>query len=80
MTTPRHGEYFLPYIFCWIYGERKDFIRVFPSIRVYSSVIIHFNDIDHEYFWVSIVGWDEVVKCDPVVVDVAKALDYSQYR
>jgi len=79
LTTSRHGEYFLPCVFYRIDGEQKDFVRVFPSVRVYSSVIVHFNDVDREYFWVWIIGRDEVVKCDPVVVDAAKAMGNSQF-
>jgi hypothetical protein len=72
LTTSRHGEYFLPCIICRIYGEKKDMVRVFPSVRVYSSVIVHFNDVDREQMWIWIVGGNEVVKCDPIVVDMAK--------
>ena len=61
LTTSRHGEYFLPCVFCWIYGDQKDFVRVFPTVRIGSSVIVHFNDVDREYLWVWIIGWDEVV-------------------
>jgi hypothetical protein len=57
--------------------ERKDFACVYPSVRVYSSAIVHFNDVNHKYFWVWIISWDEVVKCDPVVVDIAKVIDNS---
>ena len=72
LTTSRHGEYLLPCVFCRIYWKQQVFIRVCASIRVYSSVIVHFNDVDREYFWVWIIGRDEVVKCDAVVVDVAR--------
>lgn len=71
LTTSRHGEYLLPCVFYWIDGEQKDLVSVFSPIRVHSSVIVHFNDIDHEYFWIWIVGRNEVVKCDAVVVDAA---------
>ena len=78
LTTSRHGEYFLPCVIYRIDREQKDFVRVSPSVRVFSSIIVHFNDVDHEYFWVWIIGRDEVVERDPVVVDVAKAMDNSQ--
>jgi len=80
LTTSRHGQYFLPSVICWVDGKQKDFVRVFSSIRVFSSVIIHFNDVDHEYFWIWIVGGNEVVERDSVIVDVATALESSQYR
>jgi hypothetical protein len=69
LTTSQHGEHFLPCIFCRVYPKRKDFVGECPS------VVIHFDDVDREHFWVWIIGWDEVVKCDAVVVDVAKAMD-----
>jgi len=72
LTTSRHGEHLLPCVFCRIYWEQKVFVRVYSSIRIYSSVIIHFNDVDREYLWVWIIGRDEVVKCDTVVVDVTR--------
>ena len=80
LTTSQHGEYFLPCVFYRIYGEWKDFARVFPSVRVYSSDLVHFYDVDREYFWVWIISWDEVVKCDPVVVDAAKAMEIVSFH
>ena len=54
---------------CLSYADNISARRVPSSL---SSVIVHFNDVDREYFWVWIIDRDEVVKCDAVVVDVAR--------
>lgn len=51
LPTSRHSEYFLRCIIYWIDGNLKDFICVFASVRILSSVIVHFNDADRKYFW-----------------------------
>ena len=42
-------------------------------VRICSSVIVNFDDVNHEYFLIWIIGRDEVVKGDTIVVDTAKA-------
>jgi hypothetical protein len=37
-------------------------------------------NVDCEYFWVWIVGRDEMVKSDSVVIDAAIAMDNGQFK
>ena len=39
-------------------------------IRYLSTTFIHFDNIDHENFWIWIIGRNKVVECDTVVVDI----------
>ena len=68
LTTSRYGKHSLPCVLCRIYWKQQEFVRVC------SSVVVHFDDVDREYFWIWIIGRDEVVKRDTVVVDAAKAM------
>ncbi len=49
LTTSWNDEYSRPCVICRIYRKQQDIIRVFPSVRIFSSVIVHFNDVDREY-------------------------------
>ena len=72
LTTSWNGEYSHPCVIYRFYRQQQDIFYVVPSVNIFSSVIVHFNGVAREYFWIWIVDGNEGVNCDAAVVDMAK--------
>jgi hypothetical protein len=70
LTTSRYSKDFPPCVIGWVDREGKNITCIFSSICVYATVFINFDNINHEYFRIEGISGDEVVKCDPIVVDI----------
>lgn len=63
LTASRHSDEHLLRIFRWIDRKQQILIRVFPSI------VIHFDDANLQHLWIGFVTGDKVVECNTAVVD-----------
>jgi hypothetical protein len=38
-------------------------------VYIYASIIFDFKNVDLQHFWIGVVGWDEVVECNSIIIN-----------